>query len=74
MDQDIIPFNWPFLTGKEQQHIAECHVNGRLSGDGPFTRSCHEWLQQHTGCKKARLPLVYGSVGDGRYSCGHSKR
>ena len=50
-----IPFNWPHMTGKELFYIAEAHFNGRLAGDGPFTKRCHEWLEKHTGCDIALL-------------------
>lgn len=50
-----IPFNWPHMTGKELYYIAESHFNGRLAGDGPFTKRCHNWLQERTACSKALL-------------------
>lgn len=50
-----IPFNWPHMTGKELYYIAESHFNGRLAGDGPFTKLCHNWLEERTGCNKALL-------------------
>jgi len=50
-----IPFNWPHMTGKELYYIAEAHFNGSLAGDGPFTKRCHAWLEEHTGCGKALL-------------------
>lgn len=50
-----IPFNLPYMTGKEQHYIAEAHLNGSLSGDGPFTKKCHGWLENQAGCKKALL-------------------
>lgn len=50
-----IPFNWPHMTGKELYYIAESHFNGRLAGDGPFTKSCHRWIEDRTGCHKALL-------------------
>jgi len=50
-----IPFNWPHMTGKELHYIAESHLNGRLAGDGPFTKRCHEWLERRTGSAKALL-------------------
>lgn len=50
-----IPFNWPFMTGKELYYIAEAHFNGRLAGDGPFTKRCHKWIEKKTGCRKALL-------------------
>jgi dTDP-4-amino-4,6-dideoxygalactose transaminase len=51
----LIPFNKPYMTGKELYYIAEAHFNGMLSGDGPFTKRCHAWLEQRTGCHKALL-------------------
>lgn len=50
-----IPFNKPYMTGKELHYIAEAHANNMLAGDGPFTRRCHEWLEQKTACSKALL-------------------
>ncbi|MCA1929450.1 dTDP-4-amino-4,6-dideoxygalactose transaminase [Rheinheimera sp.] len=50
-----IPFNWPYMTGKELYNIAQCHFNGRLAGDGPFTALCHQWLQQYSGAERALL-------------------
>lgn len=50
-----IPFNWPHMTGKELFYIAEAHFNGTLAGDGPFTKRCHRWLQERTGCDKVLL-------------------
>jgi dTDP-4-amino-4,6-dideoxygalactose transaminase len=38
MTQSGIPFNRPYMTGRELGNIAEAHANGHLSGDGPFTR------------------------------------
>lgn len=52
---EIIPFNWPYMTGKELHYIAQAHFQGRLAGDGPFTKRCHEWLEARTGCSKALL-------------------
>jgi dTDP-4-amino-4,6-dideoxygalactose transaminase len=50
-----IPFNKPYMTGKELDYIQQAHTNGHLSGDGGFTKRCNAWLEQHTGCKKALL-------------------
>lgn len=50
-----IPFNKPYMTGKELAYIRQAHANLHLSGDGPFTRKCHAWLEEHTGCHKALL-------------------
>ena len=51
----LIPFNKPYMTGKELWYIAQAHANGHLAGDGPFTRKCNAWLVQRTGARKALL-------------------
>ncbi|MES9899574.1 MAG: dTDP-4-amino-4,6-dideoxygalactose transaminase [Sedimenticola sp.] len=51
----MIPFNKPYMTGKELWNIAQAHVNGHMAGDGPFTRKCHTWLEERTGSRKALL-------------------
>ena len=50
-----IRFNAPFTIGRELENIANAVEEGRLSGDGRFTRICHEWLERHLGCHKALL-------------------
>jgi dTDP-4-amino-4,6-dideoxygalactose transaminase len=55
MNPRMIPFNKPYMTGKELAYIAEAHANGHLSGDGPFTKRCHAWLERQTGARKALL-------------------
>lgn len=51
----MIPFNKPYMTGRELENIAAAHANGHLSGDGPFTKRCHAWLQEKTGASRALL-------------------
>lgn len=50
-----IPFGKPFIVGKELSYIAQAVSNGVLSGDGEFTRRCHEWLETNLVCKRALL-------------------
>jgi len=50
-----IPFNWPYASGKELVYVAEAQRNHQLSGDGPFTKRCHQWIEHQTGCAKALL-------------------
>ena len=50
-----IPFNQPYMTGKELAYIAQAHQNHRLAGDGPFTATCSRWLESRTGTRKALL-------------------
>jgi dTDP-4-amino-4,6-dideoxygalactose transaminase len=51
----MIPFNKPYLTGKELHYIAEAYSRGQLAGDGYFTMRCNAWLEEKTGCHKALL-------------------
>jgi dTDP-4-amino-4,6-dideoxygalactose transaminase len=51
----MIPFNKPYLTGKELKYIAQAHARGQLAGDGEFTRRCSTWFEERTACAKALL-------------------
>ncbi len=51
----IIPFNKPYLTGKEGHYIYQAVLSGKISGDGIFTKKCHEFFEQNYGFKKALL-------------------
>lgn len=51
----MIPFNRPYMTGRELSYIAQAHANGHLSGDGPFTKKCHQWLREQSGAHMALL-------------------
>ncbi len=50
-----IPFNRPFIVGKELYYIAQAVQEGHLAGDGRFTRRCHEWLTQRLGAPRVLL-------------------
>jgi dTDP-4-amino-4,6-dideoxygalactose transaminase len=50
-----IPFNKPYITGRELFYIAQAHADGQLAGDGGFTKKCHAWLEKRMGAKKALL-------------------
>ncbi|MDD5301357.1 MAG: dTDP-4-amino-4,6-dideoxygalactose transaminase [Gallionella sp.] len=50
-----IPFNKPFIIGRELALIADAVAQGHLSGDGPYTRLCHNWFEDKLGCRKALL-------------------
>lgn len=50
-----IPFNRPYMTGKELWYIAEAHHNSALAGNGQFGKRCQAWLESQTGCAKALL-------------------
>ncbi|MDZ7584273.1 MAG: dTDP-4-amino-4,6-dideoxygalactose transaminase [Thiobacillus sp.] len=50
-----IPFNKPYMTGKELWYIAQAHAAGHLAGDGGFTKKCHAWLETKIGARRALL-------------------
>lgn len=50
-----IPFNKPYMTGKELEYIAQAHANSHLAGDGEFTKKCHTWLEAKTSSHRAFL-------------------
>lgn len=50
-----IPFNKPFIAGKELYYIAQAVQAGHLSGDGPYTKKCHQWFEEHLDCRKVML-------------------
>lgn len=50
-----VPFNKPYMTGKELSYITQAHAQGALAGDGPYTKKCHEWLEAQTECSRALL-------------------
>ena len=43
--KDIVPFNKPFLTGKETTYIEQAVLSGKISGNGDFTKRCHTFFQ-----------------------------
>jgi len=55
MNANSIPFNKPYMTGRELWYITQAHTNGHLAGDGMFTKKCHAWLEARTGAHKALL-------------------
>nr|WHW29464.1 putative dTDP-4-amino-4,6-dideoxygalactose transaminase [uncultured bacterium] len=55
MTGEKIPFNRPYMTGKELYYIAEAKFGNMLAGDGTFTKHCHGWIEEQTGCAKALL-------------------
>ncbi len=50
-----IPFNKPFIIGRELENIAHAVAAGHLSGDGPYSKSCHRWMEERLGCRRALL-------------------
>lgn len=51
----MIPFHKPYFGGNESRYLAEAMQNFHLSGDGYFTKKCHQWFETNTQTKKALL-------------------
>jgi len=50
-----IPFNKPYLHGRELVYIASSVASGKISGDGVFTHRCHDFIQNRYGFNKVLL-------------------
>ena len=50
-----VPFNRPPVVGREINNIVQAISARHFSGDGDFTRRCHDWLERETGAAKALL-------------------
>ena len=50
-----IPFNLPGFHGRETEYVAQVMAGGRVAGDGPFTRRCHDYLESELGLAKCLL-------------------
>jgi dTDP-4-amino-4,6-dideoxygalactose transaminase len=50
-----IPFNKPFIIGRELSLIADAVSRGHLSGDGHYTKLCNHWFEEKLHCRKALL-------------------
>ncbi|HDO1328625.1 TPA: dTDP-4-amino-4,6-dideoxygalactose transaminase [Aeromonas veronii] len=51
----MTPFNKPYLHGRELVYIAESVASGKISGDGVFTRKCHNYLESRYNFGKVLL-------------------
>ena len=48
----MIPYNKPYLTGKETKYIEEAVASGKISGNGKHTRLCQSFLEERYSFKK----------------------
>src|SRR6266851_1937688 len=53
--QPHIPFNKPFVTGKELYYIAQAITSGHLAADVYFTKQCSRLLEERFGIHKVLL-------------------
>jgi dTDP-4-amino-4,6-dideoxygalactose transaminase len=50
-----IHFNKPYLSGNETQYIRDAVSSLKISGDGLFTKKCHEFFEKKYNFKKVLL-------------------
>lgn len=51
----MIPFNKPYLTGKELHYIYDAVYSGKISGNGKYTKLCQQKFCDDYGFKKCLL-------------------
>jgi dTDP-4-amino-4,6-dideoxygalactose transaminase len=51
----MIPFNKPYLTGKETDYIEKAVASGKISGDGFYSKLCQEFFEKRYNFKKCLL-------------------
>jgi dTDP-4-amino-4,6-dideoxygalactose transaminase len=51
----MIPFNKPYLTGKETHYIYDAVNSGKISGNGKYTQKCQTFFEKNYGFKKCLL-------------------
>ena len=42
-----IPFNKPYMSGNELDYISDAIKKGHISGDGFYTKACHDWFEKN---------------------------
>jgi len=53
--KNSIPFNKPYLTGKETHYIYDAVNSGKISGNGKYTQKCQTFFEDNYGFKKVLL-------------------
>jgi dTDP-4-amino-4,6-dideoxygalactose transaminase len=51
----MIPFNKPYLSGNEIKYIEDAVRSGKISGNGIYTKKCHNYFQKEYDFKKCLL-------------------
>jgi len=51
----MIPFNKQNLFGKELEYIKDAFENGKISGDGKYTKLCSQFMEERFNSKKILL-------------------
>lgn len=54
-NREMIPFNKPYLTGKEMHYMYQAVYSGHISGNGQYTKKCQRFFEERYGFRKALL-------------------
>ena len=52
---DFIPFNKPYISGKEFDYMKDAGDRGHLSGNGHYTQKCQSFFEERYGFKRSFL-------------------
>ncbi len=55
MSDKRIPFNKPSITSLEESYVLQALRSNAVSGDGSFTKKCHQWFEEKWNVRKALL-------------------
>jgi dTDP-4-amino-4,6-dideoxygalactose transaminase len=50
-----IPFNKPFIVGRELHYMAEAVIAGQIAGEGRFVRACEHLMEERFGAGRVLL-------------------
>lgn len=50
-----VPFNKPFIVGNELDYVREAVDRGHLTGNGAYSKRCHQFFEQRYGMSKCLL-------------------
>ena len=50
-----VPFNKPYMTGRETEYIRQSVESGKISGNGLFTKKCQSFFEKRYGFRKCIL-------------------
>lgn len=50
-----VDFNKPYIAQNQNDYVIQAINSNQISGDGPFTKKCHQILESLLGCKRALL-------------------
>ena len=52
---ELIPFNRPWITGREMEFVEDSVRSMHTAGNGKYTRLCEDLLREATGSQAALL-------------------